>query len=38
VEKIHGLKVKKQSESWSSDPGGHMATDWLVQEFRFREN
>jgi hypothetical protein len=30
--------VKTQSESYSSDPGGHIATDWPVQEFEVRED
>jgi hypothetical protein len=38
VEQIRGLQVKTQSKSWSSDPGGNMATDWPIREFRVQEN
>jgi hypothetical protein len=38
MEKIRGLRVKTRSEFWSSDLEGHMAIDWPVREFIFREN
>jgi hypothetical protein len=38
VQQSRELQVKTQSESWSSDPGGNVATNWLVQEFQVQEN
>jgi hypothetical protein len=38
MEHIHGLWVKTRSESWSSDPGGHVAKDWPFREFGVQEN